>query len=309
MNPIDPISISFCISDNYAQHLAVVVASILEHNPNRAFRFHVLFSALSESNRSKLTAWEKQLNGCGSFVLHPVERKQFDAFPLPLEHITQEMYYRYLLPDLLTDETRTIYMDVDVLVLGDLSPLWTIDLQGCLLAGTTDVKENTPDFQAYKMRLGMKPDAKYFYSGMLVMDLVGLRACQFGKRCMENTALHYKHIAWPDQDVINLTMEGKILELPMRFNCTIPRLLPKGETLVIRHFANFSAKPWCCLPKNRTWLAYLHYLLKTPYRGRAWAFIGMHLRGFFWFSYVKKGIKRNLVFGVLVYKKRIHGEE
>lgn len=299
------LSISFCISDNYAQHLAVVVASMLANTPACDFRFHVLYSALREETVARLKAWAEASQGRFEFVFHQVDRRHFDAFPLPLEHITQEMYYRYLLPELLTDEARTIYIDVDVLALGDLLPLWQWDLGDCPLAGTTDLKEDTPEFRAYKQRLGMRPDAKYFLSGMLVMNLETLRREGFGRKCMENTAKHFDHIAWPDQDVINLTMEGRILELPMRFNCVDPKYLPKGEQMVVRHFANFSSKPWCCLWKNRTWPGYVRYLRQTPYRDQTWRFLWAHLLGFFYFRYTKKGYERVLICGILIYKRKV----
>ena len=299
------LSISFCISDNYAQHMAVVVASMLANTPGADFRFHVLYSALREETVARLKGWAEASQGRFEFVFHKVDRRHFDAFPLPLEHITQEMYYRYLLPELLTDEARTIYIDVDVLALGDLLPLWQWDLGDCPLAGTTDLKEDTPEFRAYKQRLGMRPDAKYFLSGMLVMNLETLRREGFGRKCMENTAKHFDHIAWPDQDVINLTMEGRILELPMRFNCVDPKYLPKGEQMVVRHFANFSSKPWCCLWKNRTWPGYVRYLRQTPYRDQTWRFLWAHLCGFFYFRYTKKGYDRVLICGVRVYKRKV----
>lgn len=299
------LSISFCISDNYAQHLAVVVASMLANTPACDFRFHVLYSALREETVVRLKGWAESSRGRFEFVFHQVDRRHFDAFPLPLEHITQEMYYRYLLPELLTDEARTIYIDVDVLALGDLLPLWQWDLGDCPLAGTTDLKEDTSEFRAYKQRLGMRPDAKYFLSGMLVMNLETLRREGFGRKCMENTAKHFDHIAWPDQDVINLTMEGRILELPMRFNCVDPKYLPKGEQMVVRHFANFSSKPWCCLWKNRTWPGYVRYLRQTPYRDQTWRFLWAHLCGFFYFRYTKKGYDRVLICGVRVYKRKV----
>ena len=299
------LSISFCISDNYAQHLAVVVASMLANTPACDFRFHVLYSALREETVARLKGWAESSQGRFEFVFHQVDRRHFDAFPLPLEHITQEMYYRYLLPELLTDEARTIYIDVDVLALGDLLPLWQWDLGDYPLAGTTDLKEDTPEFRAYKQRLGMRPDAKYFLSGMLVMNLETLRREGFGRKCMENTAKHFDHIAWPDQDVINLTMEGRILELPMRFNCVDPKCLPKREQMVVRHFANFSSKPWCCLWKNRTWPGYVRYLRQTPYRDQTWRFLWAHLCGFFYFRYTKKGYDRVLICGVRVYKRKV----
>ena len=300
------VSISFCISDNYAQHLAVVVASLLANSPACDFRFHVVASTLREETRTRLTAWAEASKGRFSFVYHLIDRALFKCFPLPIEHISLEMYFRYWLPELLLDEAKTIYMDVDVLALGDILPLWQWDLAGHALAGTTDVKENTESFKAFKQKLGMQPDAKYFYSGLLVMDLERLRQDHFTERCMANTVKFLDILAWPDQDIINLTYEGKILELPMRFNCTEPKRLPRGERPIIRHFANFSAKPWCCLWKNRTWPGYARYLLHTPYRGQIWRLLWAHLCGFFYFKYTKKGFERILICGVRIRKQRVN---
>ncbi len=302
------ISVSFCVSDDYAQHLAVVAASLLERTPGRAFVFHVLAKALSGETRRRLSRMEADWDGRCRFVFHAVDRSRFDAFPLPLEHITQEMYYRYLLPEMLPGERRTLYLDVDLLALDDLSPLWDLDFGDALLAGVPDAKKDTPDWRDYRRRLGLREDAVYVNSGVLLMNLEGLRAFGFGAKCMEATGRLHDRIAWPDQDVINLTAQGRILPLPDRWNCTSPRALPKGERPAIRHFASFSSKPWCCLWKNRTWPAYLRFLLKTPYRDRAGAFVLAHLRGFFWFRYVKKGIERTLVCGVPVRKRRVAPE-
>lgn len=304
-SPTPRISVSFCISDNFAQHLAVLATSLLERTPGRPFVFHVLAKALSDETRRRLLRMEADWDGRCRFVLHAVDRSRFDAFPLPLEHITQEMYYRYLLPEMLPEERRTLYLDVDVLALGDLSPLWDLDLGDCLLAGVPDGKKDTPEWREYKRRLGLGDHAIYVNSGVLLMDLEGLRRFGFGAKCMEATGRLHDRIAWPDQDVINLTAKGRILPLPRRWNCMDPRTLPRGERPILRHFASFSSKPWCCLWKNHTWPSYLRFLLRTPYRDHAPAFVLAHLKGFFWFRYVKKGVERTLVCGILVRKRRI----
>lgn len=48
-----PISISFCISNNYAQHLAVVIASILLNNPDEDFVFHVVHHSVTPESKAK----------------------------------------------------------------------------------------------------------------------------------------------------------------------------------------------------------------------------------------------------------------
>ena len=60
----DRISISFCVSDNYAQHLAVVMASVLVNNPEERFIFHVLHKNITEANQSKVKELEAMYVNC-----------------------------------------------------------------------------------------------------------------------------------------------------------------------------------------------------------------------------------------------------
>lgn len=74
-------------------------------------------------------------------------------------HISPIAYARYLIPRL-TTEDRVVYLDSDIIVHGDLSPLFDLDLGDYSLAAVRDV------------------DGNGFNSGMLVID------CQSGeKRC------------------------------------------------------------------------------------------------------------------------------
>ena len=49
-----PIFISLSVSDNYSQHLAVVLTSFLINNPDSQFVFHVLHRNISDKNQSLL---------------------------------------------------------------------------------------------------------------------------------------------------------------------------------------------------------------------------------------------------------------
>jgi lipopolysaccharide biosynthesis glycosyltransferase len=237
---------------------------------------------------------------------HLIDATVFDAFPIPkeLEHVTQEMYYRYVLPDVLKDESRTIYSDVDVLCVGDVRALWELDLNGNILAAVSEGKAG--EFK--KKLLGLGGDAPYFYSGLLLMDLGAMRNGGFPAKLIENTLLYADKISWPDQDVINLTFFGKILQLEDRWDGINVRYSPFRRDVAIWHFPGFTLKPWCNIWKNTTWPIYLKYLLKSPYRNNALRFIWSHIKGFFFYTYTKKGVTRYLVCGVKIWKKRGRGQ-
>lgn len=295
-----PISMSFSVSDNYSQHLAVVLASILVNNPDSRFVFHVLHRNISEENQSRILELERMYpNGRISF--HLIDAAAFDSFPIPkeLEHVTKETYFRYVLPDILQNEKRTIYSDVDVLCIGDLRPLWKTDLKGCVIGAVSEGQ----DGEFKKKLLGLTDDAPYFNAGMLVMDLKAMRSERSPAVLMGNTIKYAKRIAWPDQDIINMTFRNRILELEAIWNCFKNVDHGMKKRVVIRHFANATQKPWCNIWKNTTWPIYLKYLLKTPYSKNAWRFVLGHVKGFFYFKYVKKGVTRHLVCGIRVWKK------
>ncbi|MBR3822078.1 MAG: hypothetical protein IKJ37_10715 [Kiritimatiellae bacterium] len=296
-----PISMSFSVSDNYSQHLAVVLASVLANNPDSQFVFHVLHRNISEENQSCIRELERMYPN-GKVCFHLIDATLFESFPIPkeLEHVTKETYFRYVLPDILQNEKRTIYSDVDVLCVGDLRPLWEIDLRGRIIGAVSEGH----DGEFKKRLLGLTDDAPYFNAGMLVMDLEAMRAERGPAVLMENTIRYANRIAWPDQDIINITFRNRILELETIWNCFRRVNLRMKKRVVIRHFASATQKPWCNIWKNTTWPAYLKYLLKTPYSKKALGFVWGHVKGFFFYKYTKKKVTRYLVCGIRVWRSR-----
>lgn len=294
----EPVSISFSVSDNYSQHLAVVLTSVLVNNPSSRFVFHVLHRNITEANQARIRELERMYGNC-EVKFHLIDDSQFAKFPIPpeLEHVTQEMYYRYILPDVLADEDRTIYSDVDVLCVGDLRPLWEIDLKGNLLAAVLD------DKTGWKRSLLGMDKGDYYCSGLLLMDLAAMRKGDFTAKLFEATVKYSQKLSWPDQDVINIVFDGKILTLPDIWNCTAA-YNPFRHDVRQWHFQGFTLKPWCNIWKNTTWPLYLKYLLKSPYSFNAARFMWGHVKGFFFFKYTKKQTTRYLVCGIRVWKSK-----
>jgi lipopolysaccharide biosynthesis glycosyltransferase len=232
---------------------------------------------------------------------HLVNATAFEKFSIPkeLEHVTQETYYRYILSDVLADEKRTIYSDVDVLCVGDIKALWNIDLKGNIIAAVSE----GPNGEFKKKPIGLTGDAPYFYAGLLVLDLDTMRVENSSRILMENTEKYAGRIAWPDQDIINITFRDRILQLDARWDGINVRYSPLRKDIVIWHFPGVLLKPWCNIWKNITWPIYLMYLLNSPYRDNAWLFIWGHIKGFFYFKYTKKCVTRYLVCGIRVWKR------
>ena len=120
------------------------------------------------------------------------------------------------------DEHRILMLDVDTLVNGDISELWSMDIAGCYLAGVQE-----PYWTRTLGRL-------YVNMGSVLFDLDALRKDGTDDRII--AALNEKRYFLPEQDCINEICAGKILELPPEYNAN--NYTKMVENPKIRHFAN-----------------------------------------------------------------------
>lgn len=305
----DPIVIAFCISDSYSQHTSVVMTSALHSNPDECFEFHILASNLSGENRTKLAASASER--C-RVVFHEIDRKAFDAYPIHDTLFSLEIYYRFIIHQVV-QRPRVIYSDVDVVVMGPLRPLWETDLQGHPLGAVKEINEliREPRWADYKAEIGFDAAYPYFYSGLLLMDCEALRRMKADELLFADTAWCATNFspdlfAASDQVVINRVFAGKILPLSPAYCVTGPYMKKEyhdGET-VIRHYAGAYEKPWCYKAWTLGWLPYYRALKASPYREKARPFFWKHIFANIWTKIDKKGIRKTMLFGIRIRKEK-----
>jgi lipopolysaccharide biosynthesis glycosyltransferase len=167
----EKIHVVFSPDENYAIYAGVAMASILYHAFDPV-RFHFYFlqgdRPLSDASRAKLDRVVKKYGAAMSFL--EVDVSLIAGFAhlgtkRIMKRISAAAYYRLLIPDLLKDLERCIYLDCDLIALGDLAELWdTINpntsvaaVCDCYIHGTGSKK-----FEVIEC---------YFNSGVLLMNL------------------------------------------------------------------------------------------------------------------------------------------
>lgn len=175
------------------------------------------------------------------------------------DHLTVEAYYRLFLESAISSNIdRVIYLDADLVVLADLSPLRTIDLQGRTVGavrdfGVTKWSECSPPLPS-DGTMGQRP---YLNSGVLVIDVERWKRNAVRQRALEFLRDHEGEIRYWDQDALNFVLAEDWLELDPRWNrtsnywtCLREGLLPFDNESTrslnqpfIVHFAN-PVKPW-----------------------------------------------------------------
>ena len=150
-------------------------------------------------------------------------------------HYTPYAQFR-LLFDLVDDmPEKVIYLDTDTMFVGDISPMWDVDVEGVEFAAVKDVVLS-------KM---LKPG--YFNSGVMILNLKRCRETGLLAKCRK--MVKNRKMIMPDQTALHRLHKARLI-LPRRFN---EQRRPKSDT-VIKHFCRgIRWFPFFCIYNYKQW--------------------------------------------------------
>lgn len=246
-------NVAASLNRKYVDYVIVLFTSFCENNPEHN-HFFVMHSELlpedMEAIKSSLSRYDAEITFLDS-------SGQIQNLNLPVsEFWSNEIYYRLMLPDKLPKEVdRILYLDVDVIVHGNVAELYYSDFEGAdLMAAEDSNKTNKMDTYKEKVKQMLLPrygnEFKYFNSGVLMMNIAQMR----GKNTFESYLAAMKEwdyqMSAPDQDILNYVHYNKVkyisweeydLFAKLAFNAGWTYEDVKNKNKII-HFAG--AKPW-----------------------------------------------------------------
>lgn len=244
----EEIPIFFTVDNSYVPYLSCAIKSIIENSSNNYnYKIFVLYEGLTEENIKKISKLQNE----NTKIEFKEMKKGLEAITdrvenrLRCDYFTLTIYFRIFIPEMFPEYDKGIYIDSDIIVLGDISNLYNIELGDNLLGASTDYSiQDIPELVYYtENAVGVK-EKEYINSGVLLMNLKKLREKELSKNFLELlTKYHFESIA-PDQDYLNAMCNGKILYLnecwdampnPSRKELKNPQLI---------HY-NLFQKPWC----------------------------------------------------------------
>lgn len=266
-------------NEQYAMPLAVTLSSLLINlKSSLPVRIFVLSTNLSAEAKHRLTRSLTRKRGNVDLIFTNVNADLLRPYSSK-GHLTVESLFRLLAPELLPpDIDRAVYLDCDLCVLKDITPLWQFDETQFPVYASIDpivrVVSNDQGLPNYK-ELGIPGNSPYFNAGVLLMNLRKWREEQIGRTCLDYVKQHPTRFL--DQDAINAVLAGRIGLLPMTWNARVgnlrhyskwpeddlkraiaPELHSLRRSPAICHFAG-GGKPWLPvrLPFMGRWIYYL----------------------------------------------------
>jgi lipopolysaccharide biosynthesis glycosyltransferase len=247
----EPIEIALAVDEHLAEHAAVVMESCLAR-ASRPVRFHLLTRAVPSTT---VGLWCRLLQGRAGLVWHRFDEVRYPGRLRLLGHTSVSTLDRLLLPELLSAMARVIYLDIDLVVLGDVAELWQLMLGEQALAARPSHSEGTrwgmqmlyralsslPAAEAASARDALHRSGplgfRAFNAGVLVMNLGKMRADHAAALCIGLV----ERCAMNDQDALNAYTRGAYLALPSAWNAAPRQDVTAGAQIV--HFVG-PVKPW-----------------------------------------------------------------
>lgn len=281
------VAVAFAANDYFVPYMATAMESLIENSSEQYnYDVFVLTMDITEENKKCVQQLiDGKKNFCVRF-LNP--RKLIKGYKLFMRgHFSIETYYRLVLPEVLADYDKIVYLDSDMVLNADVAELYQENLDGYMLAACRDVDTAglyngfEPKRKKYTDEiLKLKKPYDYFQAGTLVMNLREFRKKYTTKEILEFA--DSREWTLLDQDILNKLCEGFVKYIDMSWNVMVDYenirvsqiipLAPKwlvGMYMEARkqpkivHYAG-SEKPWN-VPEMDMAKTFWKYAKNTPY--------------------------------------------
>jgi lipopolysaccharide biosynthesis glycosyltransferase len=255
--------------DKFAQHTSVMLRSLLENNPKTTFRIFVLVPSDFPTNIQSMIT-NSMPSGTYSLTFIQVRYQGLSALKI-WGWVSHTAYYRLMIADLLPEISRALYLDSDIVVMGDISGMLHLDLSQYPLAAALDAFDASPLF---KRKISLGQSVPYFNSGVMLLNLDRWRSENIGRRALDFAATNPQYIVYWDQCALNNIIRGNFLVLPKEWNfqradvdfdVTNSKSIERAKRAKVLHFTT-NDKPWFFRSTHPLKGEYWKYLQRTEWK-------------------------------------------
>ncbi|OAT51454.1 glycosyltransferase [Providencia heimbachae] len=218
MDDASCIHVAYGIDLNFLYGCGVSVVSLLVHNPEMNFSFHIFIdNTMSDEDITKFLEICKTYNT--KVTIYFIDSNSVKKLPTT-KNWTHAIYFRFIIAEYFKDKIDyLLYLDADVVCNNNIDEIINMDLSSHVAAVVTERDEAW--WQKRADSLGFQSISKgYFNSGIMYLNLRAWCCNNITEKSMSlltNEKINSK-ISYPDQDVLNILLTDKILFIKRIFN-------------------------------------------------------------------------------------------
>ena len=208
------VNVCFTFDDNYLYHGLTAIRSLIDNfKSNVELNIYILHDK-SLSNKS-IGIVKNEVESEAKIIFKLIDDKDFSFLPLNRDYISINTYFRLALHKVLPEVKKIIYLDSDIVVLGNITKLWNIPLESNCIGAVLD-----EGGVIQSRRLNFQDNYDYFNAGVIVFDLDRIRKTykdpyRYYIECYER---YQDKILLQDQDILNIAFIDSKKILPLNWN-------------------------------------------------------------------------------------------
>ncbi len=220
--------------DDLVDILATSICSIC-YNTKSFIDFYILDCGISAFNKKQLETLKARFNNFSIKYL-PIDLKQFKGLRgWGAKGQFVDCYARLLIPEVAPEIDRAIYLDTDVIALGDIKMLWDEDMGGYEMAATSDIGATQKIIKKCVENLGVSKDHIFANAGVVLIDCKKWRKNQSSAKMLEIAKKYKEHISTIIEDIFCIYYNNNNYKLlKNRYN------LPDRKNVIKNTFPNIS---------------------------------------------------------------------
>lgn len=198
-------NILLTLNKNYLPYLISLIRSINDYNDN-SINFYIFSNDITLNDINK---YQHYLSSQNQFHIIKIDEKSLEKAPTSKRY-PLNMYHRIFAAKYLPHNIdKILYLDPDIIVKGDLSSIYNIDLEDNYFAAATNIDKFLEKFNQIKN--GTTKNARYINTGVLLMNIKKLRKEQNEDDVYNFINKKKNLLMLPDQDVIHALYGEKII--------------------------------------------------------------------------------------------------
>lgn len=215
----------------FIPYTCVTLYSIV-YNSNADKKYEVIIFYDDDIDLNNKVKFDYIINQFPNFSLRFINiKKYFEKYCLKsnIPHVSKATFYRYVIPDVLPEYDKVIYLDTDLVVNADVSELYEYDLENNYFAACCDNSlrqqislslsgvESYKHVDGYFKKLGFENVMEdYFNAGVLVFNTKLMREDNLSQKMLENAQNNnYIHSG---QDPMNVCTYNRVKFIPLNWN-------------------------------------------------------------------------------------------
>lgn len=209
-------------SNEYVPYLYTTLYSIIKNSSlKHNYDLLILEKNISAENKAKILKLSKGNISVRFYNFNRfIEKYHFNFFTY--DHVSVETYFKLCIPLILKNVPKSIFLDSDVIVSGDLFDLYSTDIKGyplgaahcCLISGLYNYNNNLKTYIRQELCLsGVK---NYFQGGVLLIDTNKWKKLHASEALIESVSKN--NFQFVDQDALNKYFVHSIKFIDQKWN-------------------------------------------------------------------------------------------